>query len=120
MSDKRQSRADGSALDEAFENTPVEPPLRCGKDRFASIQGSPRRIPSPLLVSQAKQRGLKLYQLRVFLGVVAVLLCAIAPRAVTQTPAGLSIQTYVGLTITGAVGTVYTLQYNTDLAQSNG
>ena len=30
-----------------------------------------------------------------------------------------SIQTYAGLTITGAVGKVYTVQYTTDLAQSN-
>src|SRR6185369_5632333 len=29
------------------------------------------------------------------------------------------IQTYAGLTITGAVGAVYTVQYSTNLAQSN-
>ena len=44
---------------------------------------------------------------------------AVGPRAVAQTPAGLAIQTYAGLTITGAVGTVYTVQYTTNLAQSN-
>src|SRR5215831_5266179 len=42
-----------------------------------------------------------------------------APRASAQTPVQLSIQTYAGLTITGAVGTVYSLEYVTDLAQSN-
>jgi hypothetical protein len=36
-----------------------------------------------------------------------------------QTPAELGIQTYAGLTITGAVGTVYSVEYVTDLAQSN-
>ncbi len=36
-----------------------------------------------------------------------------------QTPAGLDIRTYAGLTITGAVGTVYSVEYVTDLAQSN-
>ncbi len=34
-----------------------------------------------------------------------------------QTPAGLSIQTYAGLTIRGSVGTVYSVEYVTDLAQ---
>jgi len=40
-------------------------------------------------------------------------------RASAQTPAGLNIQTYAGLTITGAVGTVYSVEYVTDLAQTN-
>jgi formylglycine-generating enzyme required for sulfatase activity len=38
---------------------------------------------------------------------------------VAEAPAGLAIQTYAGLSITGAVGTDYTVQYTTDLAQSN-
>jgi formylglycine-generating enzyme required for sulfatase activity len=42
-----------------------------------------------------------------------------APQASAQTPAQLGIQTYAGLTITGAVGTVYSVEYVTDLAQSN-
>jgi formylglycine-generating enzyme required for sulfatase activity len=36
-----------------------------------------------------------------------------------QTPAELGIQTYAGLTITGSVGTVYSVEYVTDLAQTN-
>ena len=41
------------------------------------------------------------------------------PRAVAQTPAGLDLQLYAGLSITGAVGTVYSIEYVTDLAQTN-
>jgi hypothetical protein len=37
--------------------------------------------------------------------------------AVAQTSSGLSIQTYAVLSITGAVGTVYTVQYSTNLAE---
>ena len=44
---------------------------------------------------------------------------AVAPRAAAQTAAGLDVQLYAGLTITGAVGTVYQMQYVTDLAQTN-
>jgi len=44
---------------------------------------------------------------------------AVGPRAVAQTPAGLDIQLYAGLTITGAVGTVYSIEYVNDLAQTN-
>ncbi len=36
-----------------------------------------------------------------------------------QTPPELGIQTYAGLTITGAVGTVYSIEYVSDLAQTN-
>ena len=45
--------------------------------------------------------------------------CALVPEASAQTPAGLDIQVYAGLTITGAVGTVYSIEYVTDLAQTN-
>jgi len=41
---------------------------------------------------------------------------AVGPRASGQTPAGLNIQVYAGLTVTGAVGTVYSVEYVTDLA----
>jgi formylglycine-generating enzyme required for sulfatase activity len=41
------------------------------------------------------------------------------PPASAQTPAGLDIQMYAGLTITGSVGTVYSIEYVTDLAQTN-
>ena len=43
----------------------------------------------------------------------------ICPRLTAQTPAELAIQNYAGLTITGTVGTVYSIEYVTDLAQTN-
>ena len=46
-------------------------------------------------------------------------LWAAGPRAIAQTPANLTIQTYAGLRITGTVGTVYSVEYVTDLAQTN-
>ena len=48
-----------------------------------------------------------------------MLWCAAEPEAIAQTPAGLDIQVYAGLTITGAVGTVYWVECVADLAQSN-
>ena len=45
--------------------------------------------------------------------------CAIGPGAFAQTQAGLDIHMYAGLSITGAVGTVYSVDYVTDLAQTN-
>lgn len=39
--------------------------------------------------------------------------------ASAQTPPGLDIHIYAGLTITGTVGTVYQIQYVTELAQTN-
>ena len=65
-------------------------------------------------------RGLlpRLFGLSTCLGAVLAIWTA-APRASAQTPAELSIQTYAGLTITGAVGTVYSIEYVTDLAQTN-
>ena len=39
--------------------------------------------------------------------------------ASAQTPAGLDVQLYAGLTITGAVDTVYSVEYVTELAQTN-
>jgi formylglycine-generating enzyme required for sulfatase activity len=45
--------------------------------------------------------------------------CTLGPVATAQTTAGLDIQVYAGLTITGAVGTVYSVEYVTDLAQTN-
>ena len=44
---------------------------------------------------------------------------AVAPQCSAQTPPGLDIHLYAGLTITGAVGTVYSVEYVTDLAQTN-
>ncbi|HEY5909756.1 MAG TPA: hypothetical protein VJA21_04040, partial [Verrucomicrobiae bacterium] len=43
---------------------------------------------------------------------------ALAPLAFAQ-GAELGIQTYAGLSITGAVGTVYSIEYSTDLPQTN-
>jgi hypothetical protein len=40
------------------------------------------------------------------------------PRAAAQTPAELDLHLYAGLTITGAVGTVYSIEYVTDLIQT--
>jgi len=44
---------------------------------------------------------------------------ALESQASAQTAAGLSIDTYAGLSITGAVGSVYSMEYATDLAQTN-
>ena len=44
---------------------------------------------------------------------------AAGPQAGAQTPAQLELQLYAGLSITGLVGTVYQIQYVTDLAQTN-
>jgi len=41
------------------------------------------------------------------------------PRASAQTSLGLNLQLYAGLSITGVVGTVYSVEYVTDLAQTN-
>ncbi|MCX6906079.1 MAG: SUMF1/EgtB/PvdO family nonheme iron enzyme, partial [Verrucomicrobia bacterium] len=41
------------------------------------------------------------------------------PWATAQTPAGLDLQVYAGLSITGRVGTVYSVEYVTDLARTN-
>src|SRR5882762_2245532 len=40
-------------------------------------------------------------------------------RTSAQTQPGLGLQLYAGLTITGAVGTVYSVEYITALAQTN-
>ena len=44
---------------------------------------------------------------------------SVDPGASAQTPAALNIQVYAGLTITGAVGTVYSIDYVTNLALTN-
>ena len=51
--------------------------------------------------------------------VLCLALCAEGSRAFAQTSAELDIQLYAGLTITGAVGRVYSMEYVTDLAQTN-
>jgi formylglycine-generating enzyme required for sulfatase activity len=45
---------------------------------------------------------------------------ASAAQVSTQNRAGLDIHLYAGLTITGAVGTVYSIEYATDLSKTNG
>jgi formylglycine-generating enzyme required for sulfatase activity len=52
--------------------------------------------------------------------VSAALLCSVSAQCVAQAPPGLRIGSYAGLTITGSVGTVYTVQSNTNLAQPEG
>jgi formylglycine-generating enzyme required for sulfatase activity len=53
------------------------------------------------------------------LSLLCVALWVAGPRAIAQTPAGLDLHLYAGLTITGAVGTVYSIEYVTDVAQTN-
>jgi formylglycine-generating enzyme required for sulfatase activity len=50
---------------------------------------------------------------------ICLALSILGPRLDAQTPAALTIQTYAGLSITGAVGTVYSIDYVRDLAQTN-
>lgn len=44
---------------------------------------------------------------------------AVPPQGAAQTPPGLNLHLYAGLSITGAVGAVYSIDYVTDLAQTN-
>jgi len=55
----------------------------------------------------------------IWLAVLCWALWAVGPRASAQTPVGLDLQLYAGLSITGAVGTVYSIECVTDLAQTN-
>ena len=50
---------------------------------------------------------------------VGIALGFVALRVPAQTNLALSVQLYAGLSITGAVGTCYQIQYTTDLAQTN-
>src|SRR5271165_1093061 len=54
-----------------------------------------------------------------FLSILCGAALAATPQARAQTPPGLNLQLYSGLSITGAVGTVYSIEYVTDLAQTN-
>jgi len=58
--------------------------------------------------------------LRSILFLLCLSLWAVGPRAEGQSPASLSVQTHAGLTITGSVGTVYTVQSTADVTLSNG
>jgi len=53
------------------------------------------------------------------LSVLCWAIWALGPQASAQTPPVLNLQLYAGLTITGAVGSVYSVEYVTDLAQTN-
>ena len=68
---------------------------------------------TPLLNKLLKRECLKRSS-----GILAVLLAHLG-LASAQTPTKLDIQLYAGLSITGAVGTVYSIEYVTDLAQTN-
>jgi len=63
-----------------------------------------------------KTRSSKLVR---FASVLGLVVWAVGPRAAAQTPAELGIEIQAGLSITGAVGTVYSVEYVTDLAQTN-
>jgi formylglycine-generating enzyme required for sulfatase activity len=54
-----------------------------------------------------------------FLSLLCLAIWAVGPPSSAQTPPVLDIHLYAGLTVTGAVGTVYQIQYVTDLAQTN-
>src|ERR1700756_1058631 len=54
-----------------------------------------------------------------FLSIISCAVLAPSPRASAQTPPGLNLQLYPGLRITGAVGAVYSIEYVTDLIQTN-
>src|SRR5258706_3491687 len=54
-----------------------------------------------------------------FLPILCWAALAVGPRASAQTPLGLDFQLYAGLNITGTVGTVYSVEYIRDLAQTN-
>jgi formylglycine-generating enzyme required for sulfatase activity len=72
---------------------------------------------SSLTVSETmKTRFSRLLRFLFMLGLTA---WAMGPRASAQTLPVLNLQLYAGLTVTGAVGTVYQIQYVTDLAHTN-
>jgi formylglycine-generating enzyme required for sulfatase activity len=48
-----------------------------------------------------------------------IIACIVVSRIAAQTSAGLYIRDYAGLTITGTVGTVYSIEYVSDLAQTD-
>ena len=63
-----------------------------------------------------KTRYLKLVR---FLSLLCLAVWAGGTQSLAQSPAGLSLELYAGLSITGAVGTVYSVEYVTDLAHTN-
>ena len=77
-----------------------------------------QKSPGRRRVNYPKTKSYPLGQ-AIWLAVLCLAVWAVEPRAVAQTPAKLDIQLYAGLTVTGAVGTVYSVEYVTDLAQTN-
>jgi formylglycine-generating enzyme required for sulfatase activity len=63
-----------------------------------------------------KTRSSKLVR---FLSLLGLTVWAVGPRAAAQTPPVLDVQLYAGLSITGAVGSVYSIECVADLAQTN-
>jgi formylglycine-generating enzyme required for sulfatase activity len=61
----------------------------------------------------------RIWKLVRFLSLLCLAAWAAAPKSSAQTPPALNLQLYAGLSITGAVGTVYSIEYVTDLAQTN-
>jgi formylglycine-generating enzyme required for sulfatase activity len=61
----------------------------------------------------------QLSQIVRFLSILWWAALAVGSRASAQTSPGLDLQLYAGLSITGEVGTVYSVQYATDVAQRN-
>jgi formylglycine-generating enzyme required for sulfatase activity len=78
----------------------------------------PQKSPGCRRVNYPETKSCPLGQ-AIWLAVLGWAVWAAGPRASAQTPAGLDLQLYAGLTITGAVGTVYSIEYVTDLAQTN-
>jgi hypothetical protein len=58
-------------------------------------------------------------KLAVILAVVVTLGCTLDPGVSAQTSQVLNAQIYAGLTIAGSVATVYSVEYVTDLTQTN-
>jgi len=69
-----------------------------------------------LILGYMKTRSSKLVR---FLSLLCLAVWVVGPRASAQTPPVLDVHLYAGLSITGAVGTVYSMEYVTDLAQTN-
>jgi formylglycine-generating enzyme required for sulfatase activity len=61
----------------------------------------------------------QLSQIVRFLSILCWAALAAGPPASAQTPPGLDLQLYAGLSITGTVGSVYSVEYVTDLAKTN-
>lgn len=77
-----------------------------------SIIDSPS-ILKPLFIAEIMKKSFSVL-VRFFL--VCSVFCALGSQLPAETPEGLAIQMYAGLSITGTVGAVYSVEYSTDLA----